>query len=405
MRKQGEFYLKLVSILLTVVIVAYVLFSVLLNSGSSYASETAVYCEVGDGVTVSGFVVRSESVVLSSAPIVVCELTEGERVGSGQRVATGYHSGDAKALRESLTSLQNQRAQLAYAAEDSGSSNAAILDGEIADLIAELSVQTAQQRFDAMRLSAAKLESLVLRRSVSGDEAAQIDRRIAELDSQIRNLSARTSGGTTAITVSQPGYFSEHADGFETVLTPDKLATMELADLRALAETETRAPANAVGRLIEGQEWYFVAEIPAERAAECKEGSNLTVNFAGLELQGLRMKVERVGAPEEEGNCLLVLSCERKLQNVTALRRQTVDIVFESYEGLRVPKTAIYYIDGETGVYILESARADWKEVEILYEYGDDYLVRWDSSDTDNLWPGDDILLTSEDIWDGKVME
>ena len=88
MRKQGEFYLKFISILLAVVIAAYVLFSVLQSSGSGYALETAVYCEVGDGVTVSGFVVRSEEVLVSSAPIVVCELTEGERVGGGQRVAT-----------------------------------------------------------------------------------------------------------------------------------------------------------------------------------------------------------------------------------------------------------------------------------------------------------------------------
>ena len=53
----------------------------------------------------------------------------------------------------------------------------------------------------------------------------------------------------------------------------------------------------------------------------------------------------------------------------------------------------------------MESARADWKEVEIIYEYGNDYLVRWDDSDTDNLWPKDEVILTAEDISDGKVME
>ena len=142
MRKQGEFYLKLISILLAVVIAAYVLFSVILNSGSSYALETAVYCEVGDGVTVSGFVVRSEEVLVSNSPIVVCELTEGERVGGGQRVATGYQSGSARENREELNSLKKQRDQLAYAAEGSDSSNAAALDGEISGMIVNLAVQT-----------------------------------------------------------------------------------------------------------------------------------------------------------------------------------------------------------------------------------------------------------------------
>ncbi|MDD6643618.1 MAG: HlyD family efflux transporter periplasmic adaptor subunit [Faecousia sp.] len=404
MRKQGEFYLKLISILLAVVIAAYVLFSVILNSGSSYALETAVYCEVGDGVTVSGFVVRSEEVLVSNAPIVVCELTEGERVGGGQRVATGYQSGSARENREELNSLKKQRDQLAYAAEGSDSSNAAALDGEISGMIVNLAVQTSQQRFSAARATASELEPLVLRRSVSGDDSALIRQRISDIDQRISVLSAQTSTGATAITVAESGYFSEQTDGLERILTPERVETMSLSELRALEEGEYSAPDHAIGRLIQGQKWYFIAEIPQARAEQCEEGDRLTVNFADGALQGLRMRVERIGAAED-GSCVIVLSCEKMLQNVTALRRQTVDIVFDTYEGLRVPKAAIYYVNGETGVYILESARADWKKVEILFEYGNDYLVRWDDSDTDNLWPKDEIILTAEDISDGKVME
>ena len=83
MKKQGDFYLKLTSILMAVLLVAYVVCSLVMSSDGAYTLETAVYCEVGDGITVSGFVVRSEEVLVSNSPIVVCELTEGERVGGG----------------------------------------------------------------------------------------------------------------------------------------------------------------------------------------------------------------------------------------------------------------------------------------------------------------------------------
>ena len=53
---------------------------------------------------------------------------------------------------------------------------------------------------------------------------------------------------------------------------------------------------------------------------------------------------------------------------------------------------------------MLEGARADWKSVEILCEYGDDYLVAWDSSDTDYLWPKDEMIITAEELTDGKVI-
>ena len=42
MKKQGDFYLRIISISLALVIAAYVLFSVLLNAGSSYSLEPAL---------------------------------------------------------------------------------------------------------------------------------------------------------------------------------------------------------------------------------------------------------------------------------------------------------------------------------------------------------------------------
>ena len=60
--------------------------------------------------------------------------------------------------------------------------------------------------------------------------------------------------------------------------------------------------------------------------------------------------------------------------------------------------------DGRVGVYILESAAYKWKTVEILYDNGESYIVRLDKSSTQNLWPGDDIIVDDKDAYDGKVV-
>ena len=65
MKKQGDVYLKITAILLAVLICVYALVSVFGHDGQTYSLETAVYCEVGDGVSVSGFVVRSESAIVT----------------------------------------------------------------------------------------------------------------------------------------------------------------------------------------------------------------------------------------------------------------------------------------------------------------------------------------------------
>lgn len=403
MKKQGDFYLKLTSILMAVLLAAYIVCSLVMSREGAYTLETAVYCEVGDGITVSGFVVRSEELLLSDMPIVVSEQAEGQRVGGGQVIATGYTSGEARTHREELNALRSQREELSHTLSGSDTANASILDEEISAKIIALSRQTAQQSFGAMLTSAAELEPLILRRCVSPDDKEQIEARLAQIDERIAALEAQTSQGAVPVIAPVSGYYSAAADGFEEILTPAMLPDLTLTGLRDLDRQSISAPPDAVGRLITGQTWYFVLEVPREKLSGYAEGDRLDVSFAGSELQELRMTIDRIGSADET-SCLLILSCDRKMQCVSAMRRQTADIKFGSTEGLRVPKEALYVEDGQTGVYVLEGARADWKSVNILCEYGDDYLVEWDSSDTDFLWPKDEMIITAEELTDGKVI-
>lgn len=400
MKKQGDVYLKITAILLAVLICVYALVSVFGHDGQTYSLETAVYCEVGDGVSVSGFVVRSESAIVTDQTIVVDELSEGARVGAGQSVATAYRSSEERARRQTLETLKAQLTQLQNAGNSADSGE--LLDTEIAELIVSLSAQTAQRNYAAAASLTARLEPYVLRRSVEGGTA--VEEKIAQLTEQIAALEQETGSGVQSITVSASGYFSEHADGYETLLTPASIMTVSVSELKALMKNRATAPQGAIGRLVVGQKWYFVAQLPEQWASYCRVGYDVKVSFAGEELQGLSMEVERISEPED-GECVLVLSCERKLQRVTALRRQSADVVFDSDEGIRVPKRAVYYYKEQTGVFVLQAGRANFKPIEIVRENGESYVVRYDPYDTDKLQPGDEIILTSGEIDNGKVMK
>ena len=403
MKKQGDFYLKLTSILMAVLLVIYIVCSLVMSKDGAYTLETAVYCEVGDGITVSGFVVRSEELLTDTMPIIVNEQSEGQRVGGGQVVATGYTSGEARQHRDELNALLGQREELLHAISGSDAANASVLDDAISLKIISISQQAQKQNLQAMHGSAAELEPLILRRCVSAEDKPQIEMRLSQIDERIAALQAQTITGATPILAPVSGYFSAEADGFETLLTPAMLPDLTLAQLRQLSKQSVAVPSDAIGRLITGQTWYYAAEVPRDRLVNYEEGDRLDVSFAGSDLQNLRMTIYRIASADNE-SCLLILSCDRKLQSVTAMRQQTADITFGSTEGLRVPKQALYVEDGQAGVYVLEGARADWKSVEILCEYGDDYLVAWDNSDTDNLWPKDEMIITAEELTDGKVI-
>ena len=116
------------------------------------------------------------------------------------------------------------------------------------------------------------------------------------------------------------------------------------------------------------------------------------------------MRVERVG-DNEAGYRMLILSCNRYMQNVTLLREQSADVIFVSYPGLRVPKDAVRVDEsGQPGVYVLESAVARWKSITILHDNGESYVVELDKNSTANLWPGDEVIVNAKDLYDGKVV-
>ena len=117
---------------------------------------------------------------------------------------------------------------------------------------------------------------------------------------------------------------------------------------------------------------------------------------------------------------MVVLSTDRYLSDTTLLRRQTVELVFDSQEGIRVPSEAVRVVeqtvtDGETGeerrelitcVFVLVGQQAERKPVTILEQLEDFALVvpAGDASAREALRAGDEIILSAVELADGDVI-
>ena len=266
-----------------------------------------------------------------------------------------------------------------------------------------MALAAARREFTAAEKAAEEIKPYVLRRYITGTDAETLWVRITALEEQLNELYAQAQAGIGSVSAPVSGWFSAESDGLEERLTPAFLENCYISDLEE-AQAAAGQDSGALCKLVTSQKWYFAAIVPAQNVRDLKEGSRVQVSFAYDFDAPLRMKVERISSPEEE-RCILVLSSEAYIQNAVSSRIQTADLVFADRVGLRVPKTALYVNEaGERGVYVLEGAEAQWKVIELLYDNGDSYIVKLDKSSTKNLWPEDEIILTTEDIYDGKVM-
>ena len=391
--KQGRSYFTVIVWILLAAIAAYFVYNVASSLYAPLMTATVTQYEAGAGYYASGFVVRAEEVVTSEYDTTVLACAEGAHVAANDVVATGYRSDDAKTRKTRMDELTGQIEQLQYAWSAASSVyDQAAIDSSIADSLSHLSQYLARRDMNSVSDLTPELKGLVLRRTSDAADSASLQLRIDE---------SQAAGDTSDIRAGTAGTFSAAVDGYEYVLTPDKLMEMTVAQFQSVEPDETDA--NAIGRLITSATWYYACVVPANELSGVEEGDKATLTFARDYYQPVSMRVARLSG-NEAGSRLLILSSDQALQNVTLLRQQSAEIVFASYSGLRVPKSAVRVENGQTGVYILEGTLAKWKPITILHDTGESYVAALDTSSTDNLWPGDELIINAKNLYDGKVV-
>lgn len=401
--KQGKIYNKIITALVVVALLSYLVYAVYRAVSQPLSTVVAVEYEAGAGSHTSGYVVREETALTSPYPITVLSRREGEKVGEGQPLATGYQSSGAQERQNEIDALQTQLTQLQYASSyNYDPSNLAALDAELtAELLSYRQHVTRRDMTTAVEMGS-ELKGMVLRRESDATDFASIQSQISSVSTQLNALRAQGASETTQIAAEHAGYFSAAVDGYESVLTPARIKTITVSELASISASVVSD--QSFGRLITDAQWYYVTVVPTAHLAESTVGDTVQVSFASEVHSSIEMRITRI-SEEDEGYTLVVLSAADYIQNVSMLRSQNADIIFTSYSGIRVPKRALHLDEkNNPGVFVLEATRAKWKNVTILHDNGESYIVALDKSSTDNLWPGESIITDANDLYDGKVV-
>ena len=425
--KQGSLNARIIMLLLLGAILLTIGVSAWNSLREIYPTVLAYTYTVSDSMEATGFLVRQESVLTGQGGTVELLPDEGEKVSRGETVALFYQSDDGLTQRQTLQQLLLEQEQLEYAlAQAGGSSDSAQLSTRVADAIADLRGAASSGDLTGLESQTLELKSLIYKHSYTfnqeGDSTAALQASLDEVNTQIQTLTAQASQSTSRVTASQSGVFSGLVDGYESLITPDMLDSITPSQLEQLARQAPTENTSAIGKLITNSTWYFACTLPEEDAERLVEGRTITVRFSRDWSGEVDMEVERLSDPEN-GKVLVVLSADKFLSDTTLLRRQTVELVFDTVSGIRLPKEALRVEqqtvtdpDTEeekqvsvTGVYALVGQRAEFKEVTVLAEEDDYILVKAASTETPTqekkaLRAGDKIIISSGELYDGKVI-
>lgn len=366
---------------------------------------TMVYeSQAEDTLSMDGWLVRTEEPLPGQSGTVSRAVQEGQRVAAGETVATVYSDDSALQTVSRIETLELQLQQLEFALTSYLDPDAALkLDTSITDDILALRQTLTQGDYASAESDLATLKAAVLKRDYGAYESQEaIQSQVKTVESELSQLRASLSGAGT-VRAKASGTYSAVCDGYESVLTEEFLKDVTPSRLKSL---KAGTAESNVGKLIYGDTWYYAVTLPADQAVELKTMGRVSVRLAKGFDQSIRMTVESVSR-EENGEAVAVLSSTRYLAQTTLLRHQAADAVLHTYQGLRVPANALRVSeDGTTGVYCVDGENASFRPVTLVYQGAGYALVSPADgvSDTRTLRAGDQVIATSGELHDGKVI-
>ena len=394
---------KILSVVMLAAVVLYFGVQIYRYLANPFATTLTYEADADDSISVTGWVVRSEETFHSDMTTITHPLDEGQRVGAGQAFAVAYNSSKALDTVGEIRDLELQLQQLEFALTSILDNDAAMkLDNSITGGILTLRQDLSGGDYSAVTDDVSSLKASVLKSSHSYSSVDEITANIDSVRGQIAQLRSSLDGAHV-ISAPRPGIFSAICDGYESVLTPERLDELTPSALQRLSPVKTDGN---VGKLIYGDTWYFAAPIDAGRAAELRPGQSMVLRMAKGMAQDVTVQVRSVGS-QENGQAVVVLQCQTYLPQTTQLRHQAAELILRSYHGLRLPINSLRMDEnGTTGVYCVVGVSAKFKPVQIIYR-GDTYmLVRpaADAAGTTVLRSGDEIIITANHLENGLVV-
>ena len=427
--KNTSFGMKILMALLTLGVIAYFGVQGLQYFANPLSTTIAYSYVVEEGLELNGYVVREEQLLSGGeSGLLRVQRIEGERVSKGGTVALSYADKASLDRQEEISDLTAQLERLQYIQKAAMEQEASLkLDREIMEELMTFRRAVASERLDVAEDSAGALKNLVLKRDYTYSDTTELDVRIEEVRSQLQELRNQVSGSVQRVTSPTSGLYSGVVDGYETVLTPAILAELTPSQLSAMKpDTANGSPA---GKLVLGDDWYYTAVVSTETAEQLqktldKQGiSTLTLRFVKNVERDLKVELDSIG-PDENGRCVITFRGETYLPQLTMLRKQNAKVIYNSLEGIRVPKEAIraekLTVDEEgvettvdaLGVYCVVGMEARFKPVKILYSADNFTLVTAEQElatqearhETIRLRSGDEVIISAHDLYDGKVV-
>lgn len=408
--KSHDRLLNVLAAAAAVIIVVYFAAELYGLTAHSYSTQTAYSQTVMETVDAQMFVIRDETVLTTNSSGVTVQLAEnGERVSRGSSIAAVFGSEasaknyvEAESLRKKLEVYKSINSQVKLANID--------MDKLQSEINSEfMSVVNAAYNNDFSNLEEAKLafSEKVSRRQISLEQTVDCSEKIAALTSRVEALESAATA-SSVIAAESSGYYVGTPDGYENILTVENIEGLTTEMLANALEAEKgEVPANSIGKIINGYNWYIATVIDTGKAVGFSKGKTVKLVLGKADDMTVKTTVYKTESVEDN-KTLVVFKCNMMNDELASLRKISGKVVINEYTGLKISREAVRFdSDGGAGVYIRRANIVNFRSLNIIYS-DEKYVVAAPDKDVElshaHLELYDEVIISGKDLSDGMVI-
>lgn len=337
-----ELNMKRVTAVVAVVMLIYFAFAIvklvkdptdtfLVEEGKLYNEESA-----------TGYVIRDESVIQGNnyKNGMLKIKAEGERVSKNEPVFR-YYSNNEHNLQNKIQELDIKIQEAMDQQTDLFSNDMKLIEKQIEQKLSEVT-----GTYDIKKLTEYKkdINSNITKKAKIAGELSPAGSHIKKLIEERSSYENQLNSGAEYVNAQSSGIVSYRVDGLENILTKESFNTLNtklLEDLR-LKTGEIVASNEESAKVINNFECYIAVTLKSEEAMGKSVGDSVKIRLSNN--KEISAKIDYI--VEEDEKRLVIFKIEDNVEELCNYRKISLDVIWWSYTGLKVPNSAIIKENG-----------------------------------------------------------
>jgi len=367
LNKIKQYIVGIIIIIITICFF-YNIYRLVIQPTQSFVIEKGKIYKEEPGV---GYIIRNESVIRGEnyKNGIVQIKAEGEKVAKGDPIFR-YYSNNESDLVKKIEELDNEIQDAMLEQSNFFSSDIKALDKQINQILEKLNKTNNKNLIEEYKKD---INNFITKKAKIAGELSPAGSYVKKLIEKRSSYESQLNSGSEHIVSEQSGVVSYRVDGLESILTPDSFNTLTADYLNKLSlKTGQIIPtSNESGKIVDNFECYIATALKTDKAKEAKINDKLILRLSNL--LEIEAKIEYI-VKESEDSVLIIFKVNKGVEELISFRKISFDIIWWSYEGLKIPNTAIIEEDEISYIIRNRAGYTDKIAVKILKQ-NEDYAI------------------------------